>query len=688
MNPTTPSEPRRHEPPLGGPSCQPAGDLTSNPPKSPSRKRWGRPVYGIDTAIAQLVERLERVSKIEIIWDAINVATLAFAIVLSFLVRFEGVLTGQEWASLCRALGTVVPIQCAMLLVVAGRRTSIRGVTLRDLWQLVFGVSAGLAVAAPVGMVAGLSIPRSIYIIDWFIAISLLGGLRGAACEAGNFLRRWSIQQATRVLLVGTCPSSEAVARSLRMQSGSQGQRVVMGIVAKAADAALVGRSIGGVAVLGTTASIEQLIARHRIDEVLMLSDTLIGGEVRELRERCKAIDCPTAILPAFETILSGRVKMQPRPVDIADLLRRESVKIDIEGIGRWLGNETVLVTGACGSIGSELCRQLLKHGPARLVLLDRNETGLFWLERELTRLGQGTGTELIPCVADITDRDRLDDVMAEHAPGVVFHAAAYKHVPLMEQYPGEAVKNITLATAGLAEAAAAAGVQAFVLISTDKAVNPTSVMGCCKRLAEIVVKLLSQESATRFSTVRFGNVLDSAGSVVPIFREQILQGGPVTVTHPDIERYFMTIPEAARLVIQAGTIGTGGEVFVLDMGEPVRIADLARDMIRLSNLEEGRDIEIRFTGLRPGEKLYEELFKGEEALQKTRHPKIQAAKLTFAAGMTAETVLDQMRAAATLPPDDVRAVLHALVPEYMGHETELPQDAIAGRVTPARRAA
>jgi FlaA1/EpsC-like NDP-sugar epimerase len=640
------------------------------------------------TPLMRLIERLERVSKIEIIWDAINVATLAFAIVLSYLVRFEGVLTGQEWASLGRALGTVVPIQFAMLFLVAGRRTSIRGVTLRDLWQLVFGVSAGLAVAAPVGMVAGLSIPRSIYIIDWFIAISLLGGLRGAACEAGNFLRRWSIQQATRVLLVGTCPSSEAVARSLRMQSGSQGQRVVVGIVAKAADAALVGRSIGGVAVLGTTASIEQLIARHRIDEVLMLSDTLIGGEVRDLRERCKAVDCPTAILPAFETILSGRVKMQPRPVDIADLLRREPVKIDIEGIGRWLGNETVLVTGACGSIGSELCRQLLKHGPARLVLLDRNETGLFWLERELMRLGQGTGTELIPCVADITDRDRLDDVMAEHTPGVVFHAAAYKHVPLMEQYPGEAVKNITLATAGLAEAAAAAGVQAFVLISTDKAVNPTSVMGCCKRLAEIVVKLLSQESATRFSTVRFGNVLDSAGSVVPIFREQILQGGPVTVTHPDIERYFMTIPEAARLVIQAGMMGTGGEVFVLDMGEPVRIADLARDMIRLSNLEEGRDIEIRFTGLRPGEKLYEELFKGEEALQKTRHPKIQAAKLTFAAGMTAETVLDQMRAAATLPPDDVRAVLHALVPEYMGHETELPQDAIAGRVAPARRAA
>lgn len=657
------------------------------PPGSPERERRGLPGYEIN-AITRLVERLERVSRLKIIWEAINVATLAFAIVASYVLRFEGSLTSQEWASLGRALGTVVPIQFVTLFLVAGRRTSIRGVTLRDLWQLVFGVSAGLAVAAPLGMLANLGIPRSIYLIDWFIAISLLGGLRGAACEAGNLLRRWSIQQATRVLLVGTCPSSEAVARSIRMQSGSQGQRVVVGIVAKPDDVALVGRSIGGVAVLGTTDAIEQLIIRHRIDEVLMLSDTLIGGEVRSLRDRCKAVGCPTAILPDFEMILSGRVKMQPRPIDIADLLRREPVQTDVAGIGRWLGNETVLVTGACGSIGSELCRQLLKHGPARLVLLDRNETGLFWLERELTRLGQGTTTEIVPCVADITDRDRIDDVMAEHGPGVVFHAAAYKHVPLMEQYPGEAVKNITLATAGLAEAAAAAGVQTFVLISTDKAVNPTSVMGCCKRLAEIVVQLLSRDSQTRFSTVRFGNVLDSAGSVVPIFREQIMQGGPVTVTHPDIERYFMTIPEAARLVIQAGTMGRGGEVFVLDMGEPVRIADLARDMIRLSNLEEGRDIEIRFTGLRPGEKLYEELFKGEESLQTTSHPKIRAARLTYAAGLTAETVLKQMRAASMLPPDDVRAALHWLVPEYTGHESDLPYEAIAGRVTATRRAA
>ncbi len=628
-----------------------------------------------------MVRRLEALSRIELVWDAINVFTLAVSIFVSYIVRFEGVLSSQEWASMSRALGMMVPIQFAMLFLVAGRRTSIRGVTLRDLWQLIFGVSAGLLVAAPIGMIAELGIPRSIYLIDWFIAISLLGGLRGVVSELGSFLRRWSIQQATRVLLVGTCPSSEAVARS--MQAGAQGRRVIVGIVANAKDDNLIGRSIGGVSVVGTTASIEKLIARHRIDEVLMLSNTLIGGEVRELCERCTAVDCPASILPAFETMLNGQVKMQPRPVDIADLLRRESVQIDFEGISRWISNETVLVTGACGSIGSELCRQLLKHGPGRLILLDRHETGLFWLERELTRLGSNGETDITPCVADITDRQRIDAVMQEYRPAVAFHAAAYKHVPLMEQYPGEAVKNITLATADLAESASRAGVRAFVLISTDKAVNPTSVMGCCKRLAEIAIQLLSQDSDTRFSTVRFGNVLDSAGSVVPIFREQILQGGPVTVTHPDIERYFMTIPEAAQLVIQAGTMGRGGEVFVLDMGEPVRIADLARDMIRLSHLEEGRDIEIRFSGLRPGEKLFEELFKGEEELQKTSHAKIHSAKLTYMPGLTIDILLDQMKAAAFLPSDDVRDVLKGLVPEYMGHErVEAPQNAIAGKVT------
>jgi FlaA1/EpsC-like NDP-sugar epimerase len=289
--------------------------------------------------------------------------------------------------------------------------------------------------------------------------------------------------------------------------------------------------------------------------------------------------------------------------------------------------------------------------------------------------------TEIIPCVADITDAERVDHVFADHRPDIVFHAAAYKHVPLMEQHPGEAIRNIPLATATLAQAAVQHGIATFVMISTDKAVNPTSVMGCCKRVAEMLVQLISEEADTRFSTVRFGNVLNSAGSVVPIFHEQILRGGPITVTHPDIERYFMTIPEAARLVIQAGLLGEGGDVFVLDMGEPVRIADLARDMIRLSSLEEGRDIEIRYSGLRPGEKLYEELFTSHEELLATAHPKIRAARIQALGVDRAETVIAQLEAVMHRPGDEIRVLLHHLVPEYLLPQPIEEDQAIAGKI-------
>jgi FlaA1/EpsC-like NDP-sugar epimerase len=671
----------------------------------------------------------------------INAGVLVAAVGIAYLVRFEGVIGPREVEGLARCLTLIVPMQLAMLFIADWYRRSIRGLSTLDLWRLVIAVSAGSLVAwmavgvadsqpsgfhpapgarpidfagrdaGPSGLVLAqalepiatedgppsmkninpgpatrrpVTVPRSIWVAEWFFAICLLAGLQAGIYEIHKYKQRRAVGAASRVLLVGTCPSSDAVVRAL--QSLPHARKHIAGIVAQPGERQLVGRAIGGTPVVGTADDIERLLVAHRIDEVMVMSDTLVGVEVRELRERCVQAGCAVRVIPMIENLLSGSVQVQPRPVEIADLLKRKSVEIDLASIWKWLGGETVLVTGAVGSIGSEICRQVVTHGPKRIVLVDRSETGLFWMEREL--LSAGARSEIVPCIADVADRGRIDAVLAEHQPAIIFHAAAYKHVPLMEQHPGEAVKNITLATAGLAEAASAAGAQAFVLISTDKAVNPTSVMGCCKRLAEIVVQLIGQESRTRFSIVRFGNVLDSAGSVVPIFREQILQGGPVTVTHPDIERYFMTIPEAARLVIQAGAMGQGGEVFVLDMGEPVRIADLARDMIRLSNLQEGRDIEIRFTGLRPGEKLFEELFKGEEELQKTSHPKIRSAKLTFESGLTAAMILDRMRKASCLPPDDVRSTLQAIVPEYRGHESDVPREAIAGRVGIFHRAA
>ena len=376
--------------------------------------------------------------------------------------------------------------------------------------------------------------------------------------------------------------------------------------------------------VLGTRSDIPQLIASHNIHEVFITSGTLSGKEVRTLVELANQQGFRVKVLPSCEQLLRERVDVNPHSVAIADLLRRPSVQLDIDGIRQWLSGKVVLVTGSAGSIGSEICRQLLELSPARIVLVDRSETGQFFLERELRRLAPQLDIQV--AMADLTDRDRLQTVFRQYQPQIIFHAAAYKHVPLMEAHAGEAIKNIVLATKHVVDLAEEVRAESFVMISTDKAVNPTSVMGSCKRLAEQYVEAKAHTSPCRLVTVRFGNVLDSAGSVVPIFREQIANGGPVTVTHPDMVRYFMLIPEAAQLVIQAGAMGKGSEIFVLDMGEPVRIMDLARDMIQLSGLRVDEDIEIAVTGLRPGEKLYEELYSEGEQHLPTGHEKIMTA--------------------------------------------------------------
>jgi FlaA1/EpsC-like NDP-sugar epimerase len=379
---------------------------------------------------------------------------------------------------------------------------------------------------------------------------------------------------------------------------------------------------------------------------------------------------------------------VHPRAVAIEDLLCRPSVEIDIAGIRHWLSGRVIMVTGSAGSIGSEICRQLLKVRPARLVLVDRNETGQFYVERDLRRQAEECGLrhpdsthdfglgatesalvhppsaiELDVRLADLNDRARLEALFQETRPEIIFHAAAYKHVPLMESHCGEAIKNIVLATRNLVDLADQYASQAMVMISTDKAVNPTSVMGSCKRLAEQYAQAKSAASPCRYVTVRFGNVLDSSGSVVPIFREQIARGGPVTVTHVDIERYFMLIPEAAQLVIQAGAMGRGGEIFVLDMGEPVRILDLAHDLIRLSGLRVGDDIEVQIVGLRPGEKLYEELYTEYELRSRTTHSKILVA--ASRRRRLSDVLHDVSRLAALVnePNELVRAALEDIAP-------------------------
>jgi FlaA1/EpsC-like NDP-sugar epimerase len=406
-------------------------------------------------------------------------------------------------------------------------------------------------------------------------------------------------------------------------------------------------------------------VARHGVEEVLITSGDLSGLEVRRLVETGREHGFRVKVLPSYKQLLEGRVAVQPRPVAIEDLLGRESVELDLQSVREWLTGRIVMVTGSAGSIGSEICRQLLRLRLAELVIVDRAETGQFYLQRELADLAASSSSQVLirTRLTDLTDRERLNAVLRDSRPEIIFHAAAYKHVPLMESHCAEAVTNIVLATRNLVDLAEQHGARALVMISTDKAVNPTSVMGSCKRLAEQYVQARSARSSCRLVTVRFGNVLDSSGSVVPIFRQQIARGGPVTVTHPDITRYFMLIPEAAQLVIQSGAMGKGGEIFVLDMGEPVRILDLANDMIRLSGLRVGDDIEVKIVGLRPGEKLYEELYDGSETHRPTTHPKIMVAD--SARRQLLEVIADISRLESLLkePNDVILAALREIVP-------------------------
>lgn len=379
--------------------------------------------------------------------------------------------------------------------------------------------------------------------------------------------------------------------------------------------------TVNGVKVLGTLEQLESVVENHAIDKIVFAIPSMNYQDRLAVIKRAKALCTNVHTLPMIEEVAAGKVAVnQMRQVSIDDLLGREPVELDISGIQSEVEGKTVLVTGAGGSIGSEICRQILKFNPERLLLLGHGENSIYLIERELRELN--LDVEIIPVIADVQDVERLRNVFMTHSPHLVFHAAAHKHVPLMEANPHEAVKNNIYGTKNVAEMADEYGAARFVMISTDKAVNPTNVMGSTKRVAEMIVQNLAKKSRTKYAVVRFGNVLGSRGSVIPLFKEQIEKGGPVTVTHPDMTRYFMTIPEASRLVIQAGTLADGGEVFVLDMGEPVKIVDLARNMIKLSGFSE-EQISIAFSGIRPGEKMFEELLKEGEVHPEAVYPKI-----------------------------------------------------------------
>jgi FlaA1/EpsC-like NDP-sugar epimerase len=466
---------------------------------------------------------------------------------------------------------------------------------------------------------------------------------------------------AKRLLIAGAGELGQSILRDLRVSTINLQP---IGFVDD--DASKRGQSMGDVQVLGTIDDIKAIIRELQIDEIVIAIGAVRGPVVRRIVQAAAGTNIEIRIVPAMRELLTGAVRVQSlRRVEIEDLLRRESVQTDLESVRALVSGKAVMVTGAGGSIGSELCRQLATFNPSRLVVLDHSENQVFEIHSELRLAFKSL--DIVPVIADLRYANRVSDVCDSLRPQVIFHAAAHKHVPLMESNLVEAVSNNVLGTQNIVDAAIESGCPTFVLISTDKAVRPTSVMGCTKRVAERIVSQAAAETGLTYVSVRFGNVLGSRGSVIPTFLNQIRAGGPVLVTHPEMRRFFMTIPEASQLVLQASALGASGDLFVLDMGEPIKIVDLARDLIRLSGLEEGVDIDIAYSGMRPGEKLYEELFFGHEQVIPTEHPKI----LRSPADAAGETVSDQIETLirmTMLTPNDtagIRQGLLALVPDY-----------------------
>ena len=423
----------------------------------------------------------------------------------------------------------------------------------------------------------------------------------------------------SRVLIIGAGCAGEMVVKEL--EKNPQLNKKAVAIIDD--DITRIGDQVSGVDIVGTRNSILKIVKLYKIDEIIFSIANISKKGKKEIIDICKNTNCKIKTIPGIYEIIDGKVDIkQVRDVEIEDLLGREPIEVDFNLMGSYIQDSTILVTGAGGSIGSELCRQIANIRPKKLIMLDNYENNLYSIQQELIRK-YGDSIKMIAVVASIREQKRMEKIFDKYRPEVVFHAAAHKHVPLMENSPGEAIKNNIFGTLNVAMLSSKYNVKRFLLISTDKAVNPTNVMGATKRAAEMIIQSLNEESKTEFVAVRFGNVLGSNGSVIPLFKKQIEEGGPVTVTHPNIIRYFMTIEEAVGLVIQAGGMAKGGEIFVLDMGEPVKILDLAKNLIRLSGFEPDVDIKIVFTGLRPGEKLYEELLMSEEGLLDTKHKKI-----------------------------------------------------------------
>lgn len=580
----------------------------------------------------------------------------------AYWLRFNmGVIPEFAISRAVEYLPYVVLIQTLFFRVFGLYRGVWRFASIPDLMRIVKAVVAGVLVGA-----AGLflatrlhGVPRSILPIYSVILVLLLCGPR-------FIYRSWKDNRQNehvgpRSVIIGAGMAGEMLVRDLLRETGSD--FVPVGFVDD--DKAKLKRDIHGIRVLGPCRALPDLVERKNVDTILIAIPSATDVQMRRIVEICESCDVPFLTLPSVTEVLSGRVSREElRDVSIEDLLGRTPVRLDWKPIRTCIEKKTVLVTGGGGSIGSELCSQISRLSIERLVILEKSEFNLYRVESDLKR--RYPNLSLLALLGDVTDESAVDYIVEKYRPDIIFHAAAYKHVPLLETQIREAVKNNIIGTKIIAEAAIRRHVSEFVLISTDKAVNPTNVMGSCKRAAEILCQNLNNTGKTRFITVRFGNVLDSAGSVVPLFRQQIRNGGPVTVTDPEITRFFMTIPEACQLILEAAAVGKGGEIFVLDMGEPVKIGYLAEQMIRLSGKRPNQDIKIEFVGLRPGEKMHEELFHEKERLAETGHKKLFLARFReIDRSKTCRQISELQEACNHINDSGMLKLLKELVPEY-----------------------
>ncbi len=580
---------------------------------------------------------------------------------LAYLLRFNFDLPADFRAELWHTMLWVIPLQGMVFWSFSLYRGIWRYASVADLRRILFAVLVAIAL---VPLVLGLFrvqaiVPRSVLVIDPLLLLLMMGGSRLLyRLWKENLLYGDIHLRGEPVLVLGAGEAGVALSKELARSNDWH----LIGFLDD--DQRKQGRTLNGIKVLGKLDSLQRWTERFGVTQVIIAMPSAAHQERKRVIDLASQNGIKALTVPAFDDLLSGRVSIsQLRAVELDDLLGRDPIQLDEAGLHEQLTGKVVLVTGAGGSIGSELCRQILRFAPKTLVLFDAGEFALYNIEQELNQ--NFPQRDIAYLAGDVRDAVRLEQVFAEHRPGVVFHAAAYKHVPLMERHNAwQAVRNNVFGTWQVAQCAKKHGAGKFVLISTDKAVNPTNVMGTTKRMAEMICQGLQEASGTRFVIVRFGNVLGSNGSVIPKFREQIAKGGPLTVTHPEITRYFMSIPEAAQLVMQAGCMGKGGEIFVLDMGEPVKIVDLAKDMIRLSGLSEG-DIKIEFTGLRPGEKLYEELLANDENTLPTPHPKLRIAQARAVADDELQSMVAWINSNTTNSDEAVREQLQHWVPEY-----------------------